>query len=134
MDKISELRDILGGFLKCNKARLDCFTRMLLALFAVRTVNLREIAVGFSSDTQIDSRYKRVKRFLAQFKVNQSVLAQWILKLFFSEEKKFYLTIDRTNWFWGKSKINILLVRGQACVIALFYIFYVNYVFLIFFM
>jgi len=110
MDKISELKEILGGFLKCNKARLDCFTRMLLALFAVRTVNLREIAVGFSSDAQIDSRYKRVKRFLAQFKVNQAVLAQWILSLFFSEEKKFYLTIDRTNWFWGKSKINILFV------------------------
>lgn len=110
MDKISELRDILGGFLVWNKARLDCFTRMLLALFAVRTVNLRELALAFASDVQIDSRYKRLKRFLAQCDIDPLVIGRWIFRLFFEEGKSFYVTIDRTNWFWGKSKINILLV------------------------
>lgn len=108
MDRISELKAILGDFLKWNNARLACFTQMLLALFAVRTVNLREIAVAFASDALVDSRYKRLKRFFSGFKIDMDVIARWAFKLFFSPSERLYLTIDRTNWFWGKAKINIL--------------------------
>src|ERR1700722_13057725 len=82
---------------------------MLLALFSVRNVNLREIAVGMESKTLIDSRYKRCLRFFAQFQFDYTAIARWAFQLFFAENpKKYYITIDRTNWFWGKSKINIL--------------------------
>ena len=108
MKKINELKNILKEILGWNNARLTCFSQMLLALFSVRTVNLREIAVAFSSSALIDSRYKRLKRFFAQFKIDLDVIAVWIFKLFFSESEKVYLTVDRTNWYWGKSKINIL--------------------------
>lgn len=110
MDKISELRTILSGFLFWNKARLDCFVGMLISLFVVRTINLREIAVGFNSLAEIESRYKRIKRFFAEFEVNSAIIGKWIIKLFGFENKNYYLTIDRTNWFWGKSKINILMI------------------------
>nr|MBA3537694.1 transposase [Tatlockia sp.] len=40
MNKVSELQRILGDNLVWNKARLDCFARMLIGLFAVRSVNL----------------------------------------------------------------------------------------------
>jgi hypothetical protein len=109
MKKISELKNILVEKLNWNKARVDCFTLMLLALFAVRTVNLSEIAVGMSSKAQMASRYKRLQRFFKSFSINYLAIAKFIFGLFFSDQnKKFYLTIDRTNWFWGKSKINIL--------------------------
>ena len=39
----------LNGYLKWNKARVTCFLNILLGLFAVRTVNLQEIALAFSS-------------------------------------------------------------------------------------
>lgn len=64
MNKVSELKGILGESFSWNKARLDCFVRMLLALFAVRTVNLSEIAVAFASEAEISSRYKRLSVFL----------------------------------------------------------------------
>ena len=108
MDRTSELKDMLGDFLKWNNARLTCFTQMLIALFHVRTVNLRELAVAFASDALIDSRYKRLKRFFSLFNIDMTVIAAWIFKLFFSGMEKVYITIDRTNWFWGKAKINIL--------------------------
>lgn len=110
MDNISELKEILGGFLHWNKARLDCFSRMLIALFTVRTVNLKEMAVAVSGLAQLESRYKRLKRFFAQFEIDQSIISKWILKLFFPDTTQVYLTVDRTNWFWGKAKINILMV------------------------
>ncbi|KTC86730.1 hypothetical protein [Legionella brunensis] len=56
MNKISELKRTLCENLPWNKARLDCFTRLLLALFVVRTVNLSEIAVAFASKAEVSSR------------------------------------------------------------------------------
>lgn len=108
MKQISELQAILGDFLGLNKPRLQCFTKMLLALFAVRTVNLRELAVAFQGDALLDSRYKRIKRFFSRVPLDLSRLAKVLFQLFFNPQHKLYLTIDRTNWFWGKAKINLL--------------------------
>lgn len=107
MKEINELNTMLRDFLPWNKARLDCFAQMLLALFVTRTVNLREIAVAMASKAEIDSRYKRLQRFFRHFRIDYDLIAKFIFNLFF-RDKKIYLTIDRTNWFWGKAKINIL--------------------------
>jgi hypothetical protein len=109
MKNISELKNILGDFFGWHNARLDCFTRMLLALFSVRSVNLSEVAVAFASKAQVSSRYRRLSRFFKDYELNYDIIAKWIFSLFFTG-KKIYLTIDRTNWFWGKAKINILMV------------------------
>src|SRR3990167_9703898 len=109
-NKISELKRILSGFLIWNKARVDCFARLLLALVSVRTVNLREIAVAFCSKALLDSRYRRLRRFFAHFSLDNRAIAKWIFKLFLFGGKKIYLTLDRTNWYWGKAKINILIL------------------------
>ena len=86
MDKISELWRILGETFIWNKARLDCLVCLLLALFAVRTVNLSEIAVAFMSKAEVGSRYKRLQRFFGKFKIDYSTIARWIFKLFFSND------------------------------------------------
>jgi transposase len=123
MNPTSELKEILNKSFTWHKSRLDCFARILLALISVRTVNLREIAVAFKSKANIDSRYRRLKRFFAGFKIDSDVLAKWIFNLFFSDKKKVYLSIDRTNWFLGKSKINILVlgVTYEGIAIPLFW-------------
>jgi len=59
MNKISELKHILDESFAWNKTRLDCFARILIALFAVRTVNLSELAVAFASKATVRSRYIR---------------------------------------------------------------------------
>lgn len=122
MKEVSELQGILGKFLLWNKARLDCFTRMLLALFIARTVNLSELAVTMACDAQVGSRYKRLQRFFREFQIDYNAVAKFIFNLFFSG-KKVYLTIDRTNWFWGKTKINILTlaVAYEGVAIPLFW-------------
>ena len=123
MDKISELKRILGENLIWNKPRLDCFVRMLIAVFAVRTVNLSEIAVAFPSKADVSSRYKRLQRFFAKFKIDYTIIARLIFKLFFSDTQAVYLTIDRTNWYWGKQKINIFMlgVAYEGIAIPLFW-------------
>lgn len=122
MDKSSELRGILGKIFIWNKSRLDCFTQMLLALFVVRTINFSEIAVAMMSKADVASRYKRLQRFFRYFRMDYNVIAKFIFNLFFAG-KEIYITIDRTNWFWGKTKINILMlaVAYEGVAIPIFW-------------
>ena len=106
---VGELMNSLNQTFNWNKARLFCLAGLMLALIAVRTVNLNEIAVAFAGGgVLLDSKYRRLSRFFAQVNFDYSRIARWIFSLYFSDNKKFYLTIDRTNWFWGKAKINVL--------------------------
>lgn len=111
MKYISELRIILSHQLDWHKSRIDCFAQMLLALFLVRSVNLSEIAVAMEGDkASIDSRYKRVYRFFSKFEFDFTWIARWVYSLFFNENHKVYIALDRTNWFWGKAKINVCML------------------------
>ena len=110
MNLSTGLSESLNQHFNWNKCRMDCFIKMLIALFCVRTVNLQSLAAAISSKTVIDSRYRRIQRFFAQFQIDLVVLSRWLYKQFFDENEKIYIAIDRTNWFWGKQKINIFML------------------------
>ena len=88
---------------------MECFAAMLVSLIKVRTVNLTEIACGFSSTALQDSRYIRIKRFFREFKIDFSIIAVWVINCFGLADQALYLSMDRTNWRWGKKDINIYL-------------------------
>ncbi len=108
MDHINELTVILNTSFNWNKARVTCFAKMLLALLTTRTVNLNKIACSMSSKAEQTSRYRRLQRFFAEFVIDFEMIAGFIFRLFFVTDGHWYLTMDRTNWQWGKSNINIL--------------------------
>ena len=110
MNGVSELTAIIGKHLSWHKSRIDCFAQMLLALFTVKTVSLSELAVAMDSDTEIASRNKRLYRFFAHFTFDFSIITRWVFSLFFADSEKVYISIDRTNWFWGRSPINIFML------------------------
>lgn len=111
MTKISELKKILGHYFPWHKSRLECFLGILLGLFTVSTVNLREIALAMPGVTNIDSRYRRIKAFFTDFKMDYQKIAVWIFNQFVVNPKQtVYLSMDRTNWYYGKAKINALVL------------------------
>ena len=69
------LADILNEHFNWNKARMNCFVGMLLALIQIRTVNLAGLACVFEGKAKIDSRYKRIKRFFSTFTIDMAVVA-----------------------------------------------------------
>lgn len=115
---INELSGMLNGYFGWNKARMICFTCMLVSLFKVRTVNLKELACGFESEARLASRHKRIRRFFREFTISFARLAGWIITFFDLDQTSLFLAIDRTNWRWGKQDINILMLsvvyRGIA--------------------
>lgn len=110
MEHINELADSLNVYFKWNKARIKCLVSMILALFAVKTVNLVELSCAFQSSAKQNSRYKRLQRFLRNFNLNFDQIAGFVFNSFFSQNGKWYLTIDRTHWQLGKSVINIFML------------------------
>jgi len=124
MERISELRDSLNEYFGWNKARVTCFVNMLLSLMITRTVNLNKLACVFLGKATQLSRYRRLQRFFSQFKFDYAQIAGFIFQWFFVPGGRWYLTMDRTNWQWGKADINILTlgIAFKGTAIPIFWI------------
>jgi hypothetical protein len=123
MRDISGLLKSLKCYLQGNKSRIECLSLMLLGLFAVKVVNLQEIALAFQSEAKVSSRYRRLQRFFSCFQIDYVKIACWLFRLFIKADEKVYVIIDRTNWFFGKKKINVfmLAVAYEGLAIPLFW-------------
>lgn len=106
MKHISELRAILPQFFDWHKRRLDCLGQIIQALFVVRTINLIQIASSFKAEVKEEASYRRVCRFFTNFTFDMSAIVLLIFRLFPLGDKC-TLILDRTNWKWGKTPINI---------------------------
>lgn len=107
--KLSDgLKVILSNYLDWSKPKEDCFSEMLLALLRLKKVNLTQLSLAFESSALIASRYRRLQRFFKETIFDYDAIAGLIMDLFGFYGIGIYLTIDRTNWKWGKKNLNIL--------------------------
>jgi hypothetical protein len=81
MTNIRTLEQTLFDNPAWNKARIKFLARFLLALYAVRTVNLSHLASAFPSHATEDSNYKRLQRFLRGCELPYAQLAQFVVNL-----------------------------------------------------
>lgn len=66
MHQLTMLRQALQPNLPWQGARLTLIAEFLIALLRVKTVNLSELATGFSGRAKPASNYKRLQRFLRE--------------------------------------------------------------------
>jgi hypothetical protein len=109
MTDIRSLERTLLDNLPWNKARIKFVARFLLALYAMRTVNLSILATAFSGHAKEESNYKRLQRFLREFEMPYAELALFIVKLL-GVSGPYTLALDRTNWKVGAVDLNILML------------------------
>jgi hypothetical protein len=108
MELSDGLRAILKDHVSWSKRRLDCFIGLLLALIQSRHMNLTQLAVNFGGQATLKSRYRRLQRFFQTVVFDYDAVAHLIMQLFDFKDQTYYLTLDRTNWKWGKANLNIL--------------------------
>ena len=113
MAHITQLKDILSKNLPWHGARLNFLAMFLIALFKVKTVNLSEIAIALNPKAKTGSNYRRLQRFLADFEIDYALIARLVVSLASHQKGGYVLSLDRTNWRFGKFPIN-LLVLGIA--------------------
>ena len=107
MNHINTLQSSLKPYFTLSYYRLECLCQIITALLATNDVNLCKLARAFSSDTKLDSTYKRLQRFMKGLNFSFHELVTLILNVFPLPDK-LSLAIDRTNWKFGKENINIL--------------------------
>src|SRR5262245_57861898 len=109
MTDIRSLERTLPDNLPWNKARIKFVARFLLALYAMRTINLSILSTAFSGHAKEESNYKRLQRFLREFEMPYAELALFIVKLL-GVAGPYTLALDRTNWNVGAVDLNILML------------------------
>jgi hypothetical protein len=109
MNQISLLRNTLRPHLGWHGARLSFLDSFLIALVRVRTVNFSELAVAFGGSAHPDSHYKRLQRFWGTYLFEVTEITQTVVALMKIPEP-WVLSIDRTDWQFGKTVFNILML------------------------
>lgn len=104
------LRELFKPHLKLPKARLTCFLMLVLAVFGQRTVSLVWLARHAAPPAKAESVYRRFQRFFAGCVLPARTIGALILALSPKPSNGWVLAMDRTNWQFGKSHINILVV------------------------
>lgn len=107
-----ELYTIFKSILHWHGQRVSFLTLFMVSLIKVRTLNLVQVAEGLETNAEIDSNYRRIQRFLKDFKLDYKTIA--ILISNFLPDGKWVLCMDRTDWKFGCIPINLLFI-SVAC-------------------
>ncbi len=96
------------------------FTLIMLALIVKQTCYLSSASKALPTKCLPQSFYRRIQRFFADQYFDYRQTSQLIFNILSFD--KVQLTLDRTNWKWGKRDINILMLaivyRGIAIPIV----------------
>lgn len=87
--------------------------RFLTALIICRSVCLSRLANSFAGDAQTASHYKRLQRFRRSFDLNAIAVARLMLVWLqggIDLKPPYIVSLDRTNWKFGRTEINVLMM------------------------
>lgn len=98
---------------KGKEKQMNKWIRRLLldlvrSVIQTRSIVSTILAHTLNDTVQLDSNVKRIERFIQQYRLNYEQIA--IVTSFLLPKGKWELSIDRTNWEYGGSSLNILAV------------------------
>ena len=101
------------AFLKhfCGQVqRINMLTKLILCITKLGAINYAKLSTVLNPKVKVASNYKRIQRFMKSYKFCERSYIQFAWKLFIKKHNWVILSIDRTNWKFGKKNINILLI------------------------
>jgi hypothetical protein len=108
-DKYNKIVASLKNETGWNKARVKFFVSFIYALYKVQTVSFVKVSQAIDGNASHGSKLRRVQRFFAGFDMNSDLIARLVFALL-PEKPPYHLSLDRTNWKFGKVNINILTI------------------------
>jgi hypothetical protein len=108
-DKYSALFEYFSAQLSWHQARIKFFVLLITAVCKMQTVCFEQLATGMDSPAQTSSSLRRIQRFFAAFTIDKDIIARLLFRLL-PCQSNLILSIDRTNWQFGKTDINIFML------------------------
>ncbi|MCS3672727.1 hypothetical protein GGP66_000131 [Salinibacter ruber] len=91
------------------RARLKFMARFTSALLKLRASNLWEIATALKAGVKEESNYRRIRRFLSDYEVGFAELGRLLMRLL-PQNPPYKVVLDRTEWHFGSTPVNVLMV------------------------
>lgn len=102
-----------------HEARIVCLTEMLRGILTSQSINTARLAARMGGRVQFESHAQRIRRFLAEQVFDWIVIGRLMLRIAgVAGQKKFVVAVDRTNWDFGKTAINFLVISVVVCGIG----------------
>lgn len=92
-----------------NLARIKLIAQLIIALCKVQSVYFEKLLLAFEPYAQSGSNLRRIQRFMADYMLDCNLIVWMIFKLL-PYEPPYVLMKDRTNWKFGQTNINILVI------------------------
>ena len=108
MDEISALSKKLQAETGFHLSRAKFIAQFLVTVIDKRTVNLSELALGMAGTIKKDSAYRKLQRFFQHFALPYGLIARMLIN--FLPAGPLVISIDRTNWKYGRKDINIFML------------------------
>ena len=103
----------IGG----NESRVKCLSYMIISLITGSSIYQKGLSSAICGKAKIWSKTHRIYRFFREFSFDYIKVTNLILSFF--GQDSYIMAMDRTNWKFGKSDINILflvIVIGKISV------------------
>ncbi|MGC9385299.1 MAG: hypothetical protein ACP5D6_11925, partial [Kosmotogaceae bacterium] len=107
--KGNELVPILSEKTGWNLARVKFLAAFISSLCKLQTVCYVKHAQDLSPNAKFESNLRRIQRFFAEFIVDSDLIAKIVFSMLPSEPL-YRLSLDRTNWKYGATNINNLMI------------------------
>lgn len=109
-DREKELEAQLSAHFIGRAQRKRMLAKLVLGIVQLGTINYSKLSLTVNPSVKKESNFKRIQRFIKSYDFDVSSYIQLVWSLFIKEENWVALTIDRTNWKFGKEDINILML------------------------
>ncbi|WP_259047562.1 transposase [Salinibacter ruber] len=88
---------------------MKLMSRLMRVLPMQTTTNLAQLASAGKPEVETDSTYRRLQRFFAEFDFGYQQLGRFLLDLV-PTEPPYVAVLDRTEWHFGQTAVNVLMI------------------------
>ena len=116
---LNTLTKLFSDHFKFNLARTRGLSFLVHAVLLHRTVNLVILSTcDDGRNVSQESRYRRLQDFFLKARVCYKSIARFQLSRMLKPKEGYTLSMDRTNWQFGRKHINFLVVSVVAGTVA----------------
>ena len=109
-DTEKDLKDELSKVFAGQSQRLTMLSKLILSIIKLGSISYSKLSLVINPQVKNASNFKRIQRFVKCYNFSSQCYINFVWRLFESKDKWVALSIDRTNWKFGKQNINILLI------------------------
>jgi hypothetical protein len=113
------LSSLIVDHIRLARSRCETLGWLIASILTAGTVSLTRLAACIDSRAQIASVHRRLERFFSDVRLNEADVARRVVAALSLAAKPWHLAIDRTNWQFGKTDLNLLVLsvaHGEVCI------------------